>query len=859
MKRFSAQLAILTLSVMLLATSGCAQPGASQVQEDPGREAEPEQSTAAAPSPPAQEPAAVAQPAPIAAAEQEAPSGPGKIAFASNRDGNLEIYVMNADGSGATRLTNNADTANEPAWSPDGTRIAYVSRVGEGNWEIYVMEVDGSNQVRLTHNLAREAYPAWSPDGAKIAFLSARQGHQEIFLMNADGSNQVSLADLEPTGIFRRHLAPAWSPDGAKIAYNRHEGENHEIFVVDPDGANEIRLTTEGGGWSAWSPDGTQIAFLSRREVSPGIYVMNADGSGTIGLLSDSEMAPGSGLDWAPGTVPLPLVTAQTTASGPGARMEPEPVATVPRLQLVGTALTEDVESPLAGVHVHGNYAFVGSQNIAYPPFEKTKTGIRILDISDPANPLLVGRIPLRSVEKSSGVGDTGCEVPCPHSHGDAVATRIESPAFQGDIAIVLQGVPDTFTEDEYPMPFGIWDVTDPSVPGFLGPLSLGNHFSADSLGDKPDDTKAVHGHYFYAIYSTGRMEHPRDHEGDRDHHLAIVDLSDPRSPVVVGHWQDTKQVSLRGLSINPSGTRVYIIGQFEKELLLYVLDVQDPADPVELGRFVWPLPFAGSFSPGRPVANADDSLVIFADGSWERGRQSRLHIIDISDLSAIHELSSVGFPPDRSTRTSYWAHDLAVKGDLVYSTWLRGGVQAIDISDPTNPVKVAGFFSPNKEARDLSDVALFGDYVVATAVWGPGLYILGPPGPDEPQSTVTAPSGQGPPSAPVALMGATAPAGLKAIVGRWEGALKMPRREMEFAIEFWADDDGLHGSRTSPLRDESLPLVDIRFEPPVIHFADAEGQMVFDGELEGDTIAGQAGLQGRSAPFSLKRTAGGQ
>ena len=164
----------------------------------------------------------------------------------------------------------------------------------------------------------------------------------------------------------------------------------------------------------------------------------------------------------------------------------------------------------------------------------------------------------------------------------------------------------------------------------------------------------------------------------------------------------------------------VYMIGQFGKELLLYVLDVQDPSNPVELARFVWPYPFAGSFSPGRPVSNADDSLVIFADGSWERGRQSRLHLLDISDLSAIHEVSTFG-----KTGTSYWAHDLAIRDNIVYSTWRRGGVQAIDISDPADPVGVAQFFSPTREARNLSDVALFGDYAVATTAWGPGLYIL--------------------------------------------------------------------------------------------------------------------------------------
>jgi hypothetical protein len=201
------------------------------------------------------------------------------------------------------------------------------------------------------------------------------------------------------------------------------------------------------------------------------------------------------------------------------------------------------------------------------------------VDISDPANPALVGRIPLRSFEYGSGVA-SGEHVP--HSHGDAVAIRIDSAAFQGEIAIVLQGVPDTFSVAEYPMPFGIWDVTNPHAPEFLGPLSLGNHFSADWLGDKPNDNKAVRGQFFYAIYSKGDLE-----QNERDHHLAVVDLSDPRNPVTVGDWHDTEQVHLAGLSVNTAGTRVYIIGLFEKEILLYVLDVQDATNPAELGRFV--------------------------------------------------------------------------------------------------------------------------------------------------------------------------------------------------------------------------------------------------------------------------------
>ena len=644
-----------------------------------------------------------------------------RIAFASGRDRNLEIYVMSADGTNLTRLTNNSDSDVEPAWSPGGTKIAYVSTVGEGNSEIYVMDSDGSNPVRLTFNLVREESPTWSPDGTKIAFLSTRQGHQEMFLMNADGSNQVPLMDLQPTGIFRRHSAPAWSPDGSTIAFDYRTDERHEIYVVSPDGTGEARLTkgNGGGGAPAWSPDGSKIVFMSLGDGNLDIYVVNSDGTSPTRLTYDAAR---DGLpDWAPGTVPVALFTAAIPAPTVRAQATPAPSnsAATPGtlahgIELVGTALNELAESPTAGVHVYGHYVFVGSQNIGYEaPFPET--GIRIVDVSDPANPIPMGRIPLRSLEKFSD-----------HSHGDAVATKIDSPSFKGIVAVVLQGVPESFSVDQYEMPFGVWDVSDPTDPQFLAPLSLGNHFSADSLGDKPNDTKAIYGRYFYAIYSKGLMTNPRDHDNDKDHHLAIVDLSDPKNPVVVGDWQDTKEVRLRGLSVNDLGTRVYLMGQFGKELLVYILDVQNPTNPVELGRFVWPYPFAGSFSPGRPVANANDTLVVFADGSWEQGRTSRLHVLDISDLSAIREISAIDCHP--SAPRGCWAHDVFIKENLVFSTWSKGGVQATDISDPVNPVLVGGFFSPNLGAPWLSDVDMFGDYAIVSTVWGPGIYILSLP-----------------------------------------------------------------------------------------------------------------------------------
>jgi len=113
----------------------------------------------------------------------------GKIAFTSDRDGNTEIYTMDADGGGQTRLTENPAEDYSPGWSPDGTRLVFVS-ARDGNPEIYVMQADGSGQTRLTNNTADDLSPSWTPNGAQIAFVTNRDGNDEIYLMNADGSNQ---------------------------------------------------------------------------------------------------------------------------------------------------------------------------------------------------------------------------------------------------------------------------------------------------------------------------------------------------------------------------------------------------------------------------------------------------------------------------------------------------------------------------------------------------------------------------------------------------------------------------------------------------------------------------------------------
>jgi Tol biopolymer transport system component len=218
-----------------------------------------------------------------------APSQPDRIAFESLRDGNLEIYVMNADGTSPTRLTFNPAVDANPAWSPDRTKIAFTS-LRDGNLEIYVMNADGSNQTKLTSNPAIDDDSAWSPDGSKIAFWSSRNGNAEIYVMNADGSNQTRL-----TFNSKADIQPDWSPDGSKIVFasNRDGLFNVDIYVMNADGSSVTRLTSNSALDDSpdWSPDGTKLVFTSNRtgQLDFEIWVMNADGTNPIRLTSDAH------------------------------------------------------------------------------------------------------------------------------------------------------------------------------------------------------------------------------------------------------------------------------------------------------------------------------------------------------------------------------------------------------------------------------------------------------------------------------------------------------------------------------------------------------------------------------------------
>ncbi len=198
-----------------------------------------------------------------------------KIAFESRKDGNPDICVMNADGSEQTNLTNNSSRHHVPSWSPDGQRIVFYS-YDDNDHEIQVMNSDGSGLKQLTDNHANDMAPSWSPDGMRIAFCSERDGNFEIYDMDVDGGDQRRLTDNAA-----RDMGPVWSPDGGKIAFDSNRDDNHEIYVMNPDGTEQRRLTDNAArdGNPCWSPDGKEIAFVSDRDGNREIYVMNADGS----------------------------------------------------------------------------------------------------------------------------------------------------------------------------------------------------------------------------------------------------------------------------------------------------------------------------------------------------------------------------------------------------------------------------------------------------------------------------------------------------------------------------------------------------------------------------------------------------
>jgi len=225
--------------------------------------------------------------------------GGGVIAYSiTPPNDNNEIWLMNADGSGLRSVTDSPHRDCGPAWSPDGSQIAFYTHQVEHDltWSLYVMNADGTGRQRLTSGYnVRDHQVRWSPDGTRLLFGREYDSTSELWLIDPDGSDATKIMGISGGG-------PDWSPDGSRIVYHTSTGgtSSNALVTIDPDGTDpDTLISGEGRYWEpVWSPDGTRIAYALEGERSFNIWVMDADGSDPV-QLTDNDYWDG-GAEWSP-------------------------------------------------------------------------------------------------------------------------------------------------------------------------------------------------------------------------------------------------------------------------------------------------------------------------------------------------------------------------------------------------------------------------------------------------------------------------------------------------------------------------------------------------------------------------------
>jgi len=230
------------------------------------------------------------------------------IVYRDSRRGvneNDEIYVVRADGSRARNLTRNPANDWGPDWSPDGRTIVFNSDRDGAVMTGYLVSPKGANLRRIDADVWVE-YPAFSPDGTMIAFMGHAGGDYDVYVADLATGDATQLTDTVGSDGW-----PVWSPDGSTIAFaserddclnaleeptcwqdpDGEPGEHHDIWLMDPDGSDQRRVTPESGQFVTWSPDGEYLLVSGRS-----LYVIRSDGTGRADVSPQSGGIP----DWAP-------------------------------------------------------------------------------------------------------------------------------------------------------------------------------------------------------------------------------------------------------------------------------------------------------------------------------------------------------------------------------------------------------------------------------------------------------------------------------------------------------------------------------------------------------------------------------
>lgn len=211
-----------------------------------------------------------------------------QLAFVSSRNGSSRAtHVMPLDGSASPTLVGE-DFDRTPAWSPDGTRLAVSSSDG-GNADVSVMDADGGQRQNLTQSQRNEADPAWSPDGDRLAFVAfvAAASQYDVHVMDADGRNETVVTD---DAAYELGLDWSWSHD--EMAYGAFASGENQVRTVDPRGGAAVRVGDVDGGAPSWSPSGDHIAYT--RFDTGEVHLMDADGGGDVRL----TFGGGADADW---------------------------------------------------------------------------------------------------------------------------------------------------------------------------------------------------------------------------------------------------------------------------------------------------------------------------------------------------------------------------------------------------------------------------------------------------------------------------------------------------------------------------------------------------------------------------------